>query len=138
MEFFSFFFFWKIVDDGRNFFFLFLSRWGDNIGMERFGNIEAIDVMVLSFGIFRNCRVDDRFFFFSNFEIFLHWDGLFWCIPDSENALEILKYWVNLFFYEVLGWATMIYSEHIILLTSFYIFLQSLIDNAFFFKDQGF
>lgn len=40
--------------------------------MERFGNIEAIDVMVLSFGIFRNCRVDDRFFFFSNFEIFLH------------------------------------------------------------------
>lgn len=72
MEFFSFFFFWKIVDDGRNFFFLFLSRRGDNIGMERFGNIEAIDVMVLSFGIFRNCRVDDRFFFFSNFEIFLH------------------------------------------------------------------
>lgn len=41
-------------------------------GVERFGNMEAIGVMVLSFGIFRNCRVDDRFFFFSNFEIFLH------------------------------------------------------------------
>ena len=62
--------------------------------MERFENIEAIGVMVLSFGIFRNCRIDDRFFFRSSFKIFLY--EVFLCIHDSDNALEILN--INSFY----------------------------------------